>query len=100
MAWHTSDRRARLPDDWHATRARVRKRARCECVLEGGTRCPSPGTDCDHVTHGDDHSLGNLQWLCYPHHKIKTQQDNARAQAQRQALRARPTDQHPGRIST
>lgn len=102
MAWHTSDRRTRLPDDWHATRARVRKRAggRCEWVLPDGTRCPTPGTDCDHVTPGDDHGMGNLQWLCYPHHKVKTAHDNREAQDQRRALRPRPTDEHPGRIDT
>lgn len=102
MAWHTSDRRTRLPDDWHATRARVRKRAggRCEWVLEDGTLCPSPGTDCDHVTPGDDHSMDNLQWLCHPHHQVKTTQDNQVAQALRTRLRPRPTDEHPGRITT
>lgn len=101
MSWHTSDRHSRLPDDWPKLRAQVRKRAgnRCEWVLDDGTRCPTNGTDCDHVTPGDDHSLGNLQWLCHPHHKVKTNQDNARAKALRLALRARPTDQHPGRIA-
>lgn len=99
MAWSTSDRRHRLPHDWPKLRAQTRKRAdgRCEWVLDSGARCPTPGTDCDHVTPGDDHSLSNLQWLCYPHHKVKTQQDNAEAQAVRQALRARPTQPHPGR---
>lgn len=99
MAWHTSDRRSRLPDDWPQLRSQVRKRAgnQCEWVLEGGRRCPTPGSDCDHVIPGDDHSMGNLQWLCYPHHKVKTTQDNARAQALRLALRVRPTPPHPGR---
>lgn len=99
MAWATSDRHARLPHDWPAIRARVRKRAggQCEWVLDNGQRCPTPGTDCDHVIPNDDHSMGNLQWLCHPHHKIKTAQDNARAQAQRLALRTRPTQPHPGR---
>lgn len=99
MAWHTSDRRHRLPDNWPQLRAQTRKRAgdRCEWVLPDGTRCPTQGTDCDHVVPGDDHTPGNLQWLCYPHHKTKTQQDNAQALALRQALRPRPTPPHPGR---
>lgn len=99
MAWSTSDRRDRLPHDWPKLRAQTRKRAggRCEWVLPEGRRCPTPGTDCDHVIPGDDHALTNLQWLCGPHHRVKTTQDNQAAQALRQALRTRPTDTHPGR---
>ena len=99
MAWHTSDRRRRLPPDWHRIRAQVRKRAggQCEWILPDGQRCPNPGTDADHITPGDDHTMGNLQWLCHPHHKTKTTQDNREAQSLRQALRPRPTEPHPGR---
>ncbi|RCS78867.1 HNH endonuclease [Brachybacterium alimentarium] len=99
MAWSTSDRRSRLPSEWHALRARVRRRAggRCEWVAQDGSRCPSPGTDCDHIQPGDDHRMGNLQWLCAPHHKAKTARDNTRALAVRTQLRARPTESHPGR---
>lgn len=102
MAWRTSDRRTRLPHNWPAIRAQVRRRAggRCEWALPDGTRCPTPGTDCDHRDRGDDHSLANLQWLCTPHHQVKTNQENQDALAERRALRPRPTDEHPGRIDT
>lgn len=34
--------------------------------------CDGVGAECDHVVEGDDHSLGNLQWLSTPCHKAKT----------------------------
>lgn len=99
MAWHTSDRRTRLPSNWPQLRRDTERRAggRCEWVLPDGTRCTTRGTDCDHIIPGDDHSPANLQWLCGPHHQVKTAQDNRDALALRQALRPRPTDTHPGR---
>lgn len=99
MAWSTSDRAQRLPPDWWRIRAQVKARARgqCEWVLDNGTRCTQPGTDADHVARGDAHHLANLQWLCHPHHKVKTAAENRDATAQRARLRQRPTESHPGR---
>lgn len=84
-----STRRARLPRDWHTLRRRVITRDRGRCV-----QCGAPGTDVDHITHGDDHRLANLQLLCHPCHNTKTQ---AEAQAARQAKSTRrPPQPHPG----
>ena len=94
--WVGSTRAARLPADWPMRRARVKRRARgrCEWVDEQG-RCPDPGTDCDHITPGDDHDLANLQWLCGWHHARKTAREGAAAAAPRPP-RARPAEPHPG----
>lgn len=74
--WKGSDRKARLPDNWETLRQATAMLAdgRCQWV-EHGTRCVSPGTDCDHIIEGDDHSQHNLQWLCSPHHRKKTTAD-------------------------
>lgn len=96
MPWSTSDRRQRLPKDWPKRRAAVRRRAcgRCEGVSLHGeprwhdTDCDGIGTECDHVKRGDDHSLGNLQWLSTPCHKAKTKAEGP--------TRKRPTERHPG----
>lgn len=78
--WRNSRRRAELPANWHAIRARVKKRAgeRCEAV-DGGVRCAAPGTDCDHVVPGGPHTPENLQWLCRDHHRAKSSREGARA---------------------
>ncbi|QUW18881.1 hypothetical protein [Agrococcus sp. Marseille-Q4369] len=100
MAWDTSDRRSRLPEDWDDLRKQVKRRAggRCEAKRHA-PHCNGIGTDCDHVRPGDDHGLGNLQWLSRPCHDAKTRADNARQNAERAALRRRPTENHPGRIT-
>lgn len=90
--WANSDRRARLPADWPKRRAAVKRRARGRCEwVENGVRCLEPGTDCDHVTPDDDHSLGNLQWLCGGHHERKTI-----AERPKREPRNRPAPRHPG----
>nr|DAO70170.1 MAG TPA: HNH endonuclease bacteriophage, HNH Endonuclease, DNA.52A [Caudoviricetes sp.]DAU37721.1 MAG TPA: HNH endonuclease bacteriophage, HNH Endonuclease, DNA.52A [Caudoviricetes sp.]DAV61087.1 MAG TPA: HNH endonuclease bacteriophage, HNH Endonuclease, DNA.52A [Caudoviricetes sp.] len=100
MAWETSDRAARLPDDWEERRAFVRDRAagRCEAMLHDGTRCPAAGTDCDHIEPGDDHRAVNLQWLCRWHHKRKTQQEAAAALAAERKKNQPRKRKHPGLI--
>lgn len=89
--WHTSDRSSRLPSDWRKRRDIVSNRAggQCEHILDNGTRCTSPGTECDHITRGDDHDLTNLAWLCSLHHRQKTQREAA--EARRAVLRPRDT---------
>ncbi len=94
--WVGSDRGSRLPDDWPLRRARVKRRAngRCEWVDEHG-RCGEPGTDCDHITAGDDHGMGNLQWLCRWHHARKSALEGVAARAPLPPRR-RPPEPHPG----
>lgn len=96
MAWSTSDRRRRLPADWDAIRARVGARAGGRCqAQEHDPRCDGRGSDADHIAPGDDHSLGNLQWLSGPCHRAKTAQETAARNTARAAMRIRP-EQHPG----
>jgi 5-methylcytosine-specific restriction protein A len=99
MAWDGSDRRSRLPADWPKRVAQTRRRAegRCEHRYSDGSRCTSAGSECDHRVRGDDHSLDNLQWLCTPHHRDKTQREAAAARAAApRPTRARPREPHPG----
>lgn len=95
-AWDGSDRRSRLPRDWTKRRAAVKARAggRCEALMADGYRCKEAGTDCDHIQHGDDHSLGNLQWLCRWHHSRKSSAEGNAARSR--PTSKRPTEQHPG----
>ena len=78
MTWNTN-RSQRLPKDWAQRRAHIINRAhgQCEAHLHNGTRCTAPGTDVDHITHGDNHDLTNLQLLCTWHHKQKTRTEAA-----------------------
>lgn len=94
VAWSSSDRRSRLPHDWPKLRAQVKRRARgrCEAAVHVA-ECDRIGTDCDHITQGDDHSLANLQWLSRPCHDAKTRADNGIAR--RLTL---PSEQHPGAL--
>lgn len=95
MAWEGSTRRHRLPPDWPELRELTRARAggRCEHVDPiTGERCTQPGTDCDHIVSGDDHSDQNLQWLCRGHHAPKSGREGAAARPSRK----RPEEPHPG----
>jgi len=88
--WAGSTRAHRLPGDWQSRRARVRRRAGDECQHHDptGMRCPAPGNECDHINRGDDHSVGNLQWLCAAHHRAKTATEAGHAR--------RTPEPHPG----
>lgn len=98
MPWETSDRRFRLPKNWPQLKRQVKARAHGLCeAAPHDPRCDGVGTDCDHVIEGDDHSLGNLQWLSGPCHRAKTGRESAARNRQRAELRHRPTEQHPGR---
>lgn len=96
--WESSDRKARLPPEWHRLRGHVRKRAggRCEQILDDGSRCPEVGTDCDHVRAGDDHDPTNLAWLCSTHHAKKSSREGSQALRAATARLRRPAVKHPG----
>jgi len=97
--WSGSTRKERLPDDWQQRRATTRDRAggRCQATMRDGTRCVEPGTDCDHIVHGDNHALSNLQWLCSWHHDKKTAREalEARRYIPRPSAR-KPQEKHFG----
>lgn len=101
MSWETSSRRDRLPEDWDQRRRAVLARCggRCEAYVRGGGRCPHRATDVDHKRPGDDHSMRNLQGLCSTHHGIKSSREGAAARRALRALRRRPPEDHPGRLS-
>lgn len=100
MAWATSTRASRLPPNWATIRAQVRDRAdgRCEAT-DHAPGCDGIGTDADHIIAGDDHDLDNLQWLSEPCHRAKTAQESATRNRTIAAMRRRPTEPHPGRIT-
>lgn len=76
-AWEGSTRRERLPSNWNTIRRRILKRDRHQCQAPG---CRAKATEVDHVINNDDDSPENLQSLCSPCHRKKTQ---AEAQAGR-----------------
>ena len=95
--WSGSTRRARLPSDWPKRRARVKARAKgmCEAKVHE-PECSGEGAECDHIVHGDDHSLSNLQWLSGPCHKAKTLAEAGDALRGRRDAAKLPTERHPG----
>jgi 5-methylcytosine-specific restriction enzyme A len=94
--WTNSTRRHRLPPNWPQLRQATATRAggQCQATTETGQRCPHPGTDCDHIQHGDNHHPDNLQWLCTTHHRAKTAAEALAARNQHP--RRRPPSPHPG----
>lgn len=95
--FETSTRRSQLPANWPKLRKVTSRRAggQCEWISEGA-RCTAPGTDCNHIGDRDDHNLTNLQWLCHPHHEIKTKAEAAAAR--HPGSRKRPVKPHIGLI--
>lgn len=91
MAWSTSTRAKRLPGNWHTIRRMVLNRDDYRCRIQG-PHCTTAASEADHIVHGDDHSLPNLQAACAPCHKAKTQAEARAARPSRQ----RPLEQHPG----
>ncbi|RKN09653.1 HNH endonuclease [Streptomyces radicis] len=101
MAWATSNRRQRLPDDWPTRRAAALRRDgfRCVALLADGERCTEPATDVDHIVPGDDHALTNLQSLCSWHHARKSAREGQAAnRAKQRPSRRRPDKPHPGEV--
>lgn len=100
--WANSDRRVRLPREWHAQRARVLRDGGRICHVCGG-----PGADAvDHVVAGDNHSESNLAPIhdkVAPHcHKFKSSREGGqaagRARQAQIAARKRKPESHPGVI--
>lgn len=90
MPW-AGDPRTSTPE-WRRTRKRILARDRHTCA------CGNPATIVDHVINvkaGGSPADSNLQAICDPCHKKKT---NAEAAAARAALprRQRPPERHPG----
>lgn len=103
MAWtsdSTSDRGARLPSDWSTRRVRVLRRDgyRCQARDSTGVLCGKPANQVDHIVHGDDHELANLQALCRWHHARKSSAEGVAARRPR-ASRTRAPEPHPGMAS-
>lgn len=99
MSWDTSDRKDRLPPDWPDIRRAVKARARGRCQANPhDPKCPGWGSDADHITPGDDHSMDNLQWLSGACHWAKTNRETAARNRARKAAKLKPTEQHPGRL--
>ncbi len=95
--WVSSTRKARLPRNWAQLVAATRARAggRCEAA-EHVSDCTGIGTDCDHISRGDDHRMTNLQWLSRPCHDAKTHREALEAIRARTALARHPRERHPG----
>lgn len=92
MSWSTSDRRGRLPDDWPARVAAVKRRASGRCEDKHHAQgCDGRAAEVDHVRQGDDHALANLQALSAACHARKTRLDNG----YRASVMA-PVERHPG----
>lgn len=69
-AWAGSNRRKRLPSNWHAIRQRVLRRDWQICYL-----CGSPANEVDHINPGDDHSMENLAAICTNCHRKKSSRE-------------------------
>jgi 5-methylcytosine-specific restriction protein A len=107
MPWDSSDRRSRLPDNWGELKRIVKARAKrtsklgieqCEWRLPSRKRCPRLGTDVDHITPGDDHSLTNLRLLCPTHHGKKSSREGLEARNAWKRSKYRPREEHPGTL--
>jgi 5-methylcytosine-specific restriction protein A len=77
--WQESTRKARLPIDWNTRRLIVLKKADNICYL-----CGAKASEVDHVTAGDDHSLGNLAAICTQCHRGKSSLEGQQAKAANQ----------------
>jgi 5-methylcytosine-specific restriction protein A len=94
MGWESSNRKSRLPREWHRLRAIVLREANYQCeVITNGIRCTNRATEVDHIIAGDDHSRDNLRAICTDHHKHKSSAEGNAARKQKYSRRIEP---HPG----
>lgn len=93
--WRGSTRRSRLPADWDTRRAAAQTAAHGRCEMTTRLNrphhrdCNGTGTECDHITAGDNHEPTNLCWLSTPCHKVKTASET-RARNRTSARRSTP----------
>lgn len=91
MAWSTDSNRYRGVNPKTAARIRRRDGNRCQA-------CGQPGHEVDHIINvkaGGTDRPDNLETLCTPCHKAKTQREAQKAlQDRREALRL-PAEPHP-----
>jgi 5-methylcytosine-specific restriction endonuclease McrA len=77
--WAGSTRRQRLPPDWDRRRRTVIDRDPICRICANAL-----SAEVDHIAPGDNHDLENLQGLCKPCHRDKTQAEAAAARAANQ----------------
>jgi 5-methylcytosine-specific restriction protein A len=97
--WQGSDRKSRLPSNWTELRLRVLRRDGYRCQhrdAPGAPPCGVRGSDVDHKTPGDNHSMSNLQTLCTAHHRAKSSREGVEARRSR----FRDPEPHPGLIAS
>lgn len=70
--WSGTTRRRRLPPDWDTRRTTVLERDDYRCQLAYPSICITYANEVDHIQHGDDHRLTNLQAACHPCHAHKS----------------------------
>lgn len=100
MSWEGSDRKQRLPKNWQALRKQVlvRDKRMCQIVsIETGYICGLEANEVDHIIHGDNHELSNLQAICTWHHRRKSSQEG-NASKIKYAPRNRKPEKHPGSL--
>lgn len=79
----------------HKQRQQALNRDHHQCVQCGNTE----NLEVDHiknVANGGSHDLDNLQTLCRPCHRKKTQQESKNARAAKLSRRKLPRAPHPG----
>lgn len=91
--WKGSDRKARLPSNWQAIRAKVLARDPICKICD-----VRPSTHCDHIeAKTDAHAEDRLQGVCATCHGLKSSREGNDAQRTNQPPgRRRPPEQHPG----
>lgn len=91
--WSSSDRKARLPSNWRAIRAKVLARDPICKICD-----VRPSTHCDHQqAKTDAHAEDKLQGVCATCHGLKSSREGNDAQRDNpKPGRKRPSEQHPG----
>lgn len=121
MAWTTSTRRQRLPNNWNKIRQQVLQRANNKCEglphpmgtaaqIARGTGTPTGrwhaagcngrATDVDHIIPSDNHSTDNLQALSHACHHTKTTAETLERTATRHAMTQHKHAPHPNMQQT
>jgi 5-methylcytosine-specific restriction endonuclease McrA len=96
VAWVTSDRLERLPADWERRRTEVFRVKGTKCLIKWGDGCQGEATDVDHIVHGDDHSLENLQPGCTWCHTRKSSAEGNAVRSMMRRRGKRQPERHPG----